>query len=448
MIASPRPIAISPADRVEPNAIEAEVSLLFCLLCDGDLMDEVGWLRPEHFYTSQHRLIFEAMQSLWSRNVRPDLLTLANELIQRKTLELVGGKLYLKQLLLAGYTAADWEDHADLVKSAYLSRRMLSASNQIGMLAHAAAQPIEERLDQAQQLVYNIADLQDTQHAMPSPDVCIKVMERLESGKSSALKGVGFDKLFRVTGGIIPGHLHVAIGETNMGKSHFGAAMAMAYAPICPVMVVTVEMDEDEYMSRILARYSGVDSKLILRNELSADELVRVTQAMSQVSALKLHIYAASNPSDTQLRAQIRRMTRYWGEPPKLLVIDYLQYMSRGTHNRVQELDQITREYKEIAVEFGLTSLLLSQARREVMDRKDKRPKKNDSRECGAIENHANLIYGLYRDEVARPEEDDCETGTIEVSVLKNRGGDVAIAKPIKMIFQPALTYFGDCDAY
>jgi replicative DNA helicase len=210
-------------------------------------------------------------------------------------------------------------------------------------------------------------------------------------------------------------------------------------------MCLTVEMDEDEYMSRILARFSGVDSKRIRRNTLDRGEMEKVTAAMAKVSALKLHIYAASNPSDAQVRSEVRRMTRYWGEPPRLLVIDYLQYMSRGGRDRTTELDMITKEYKAIAKEFELNALLLSQARREVMDRKDRRPKKNDSRECGAIENHANVIYTLYRDEVARADEEDVELGTIEIAVAKNRGGDTSEgSRAIKMKFEPRFTYFSD----
>lgn len=440
-------------DRVEVQDIDAEQALLACVLFQAEVLDELDHISAESFYVSKHGILFEVMRSLWAKSVKPDLITLASELQRQGKLEVIGGKLFLSELMSHHMSSAHLMDYARTVSEKQIARQMMKAGRQLVDLATEEQLSIEERLDRAQEMVYRLGDSDQVDHAVSAPDACDKVLKVLESGKSNNIKGAGFEELFYYTGGIVPGQLQVAIGQTGMAKSHFGVAMAMSYAPKHPVMCITVEMDEVEYMSRILARYSGVDSGKIFRNEVDVDEMGRVIAAMERVSKLKLHIYAHSGPSDSQIRSEIRRMSRYWGDTPKLIVVDYLQYFDlKGARNRVEELDRITKNFKAIAKDFGCTVLMLSQAKREVDDRSDKRPKKTDSRECGAIENHANLIYGLYRDEEARRDElrkgaEDVETGTIEIALLKGRSIKLPHS-PIKMNFEPSISYFSSIRNY
>ena len=433
------------ADRqLEPQDVEAEQGLLACVLSQPEILDELDFLKDDAFYVSKHGILMEVCRSLWNQSAKPDLITVADELTKRGKLELVGGKKFLSDLMLNHFGSAYWLDYARSIAEKHLSRQMIRAGRRIAQLGIETATPIVERIDEAQQVVYELGDVEEINHAKPAEDVCIQVMDRLERGVPGSLVGRGFEELYAVTGGIAPGELHVTIGETGMAKSHFGIAQAVSYAPTEPVLCVTVEMTEDEYMNRILAMYSAVDSKKIQGNNLTEDELGRVAQAMAKVSTLNLHIYSADNPSDAQVRSEIRRMTRYWGRPPCLVVIDYLQYLSGKGRSRVEDLDAITKSFKKIARDFKCTVNLLSQAKREVQDRRNKRPLKADSRECGAIENHANVIYGLYRDEIARDGEDDVETGTIEIAVLKQRNGSgTGWSRAIKMNFDPSITYFG-----
>jgi replicative DNA helicase len=432
-------------DRLPPSDEEAEELLLAALFNTPSLFDEIDQSSlVNDFSTTANSVLFSTMAEMWGNGIKPDMGSLLSTLRSTNKVDVIGGPGRIVLLMESAILAYDWQFSLNIVKEKALARRIIKAGTEISKLGFDQSVKAQERLDKAQQIVYDLNESDEgVNHAIPSVDACDIVIERLYSGKQGNIIGHGFGQLYAVTGGIRPGHLHVAIGETSMGKSHFGVAMAVSYAPIVPVMVVTVEMDVDEYMSRILARYSGVDSRKISTNELNDDELAKVVESTNMVSQLKMHIFAAGNPSATHIKSEIRRMTRYWKEPPKLLIIDYLQYMNLpGTKsmNRVQELDSITKEFKAISTEFNLCTLLLSQARREVMDRHDRRPKKNDSRECGAIENHANLILGLYRDEVARPDADDVESGNIEILVLKNRGGNVN--RTIKMDFDPTTSYF------
>jgi len=440
------------ADRqLEPQDVEAEQGLLACILCQPEILDELDFLSSEAFYVSKHGILMETFRRLWSQSAKPDLITVADELTKTNKLELIGGKKFLAELMLNQLSSAHWLDYAKSIAEKHLSRQMIRAGRRIAQLGIETSTPIIERIDEAQQVVYDLGNVEEINHALPACEVCVQVMDRIERGGAGNIVGHGFEELYAVTSGIAPGQLHVTIGETGMGKSHFGIAQAISYAPLVPVLCVTVEMTADEYMNRILARYSAVDSRKIQTNNLTEEELGRVAQAMAQVSELNLHVFAHSNPTDAQIRSEIRRMTRYWGRPPKLVVIDYLQYL-RGSNrgrSRVEELDEITKEYKAIAMDFECTVNLLSQAKRDVQERRNRRPGKGDSRDCGAIENHANLIYGLYRDEIARDGEDDVETGTIEIAVLKQRAGDVTgWSKAIKMNFDPSITYFGSTKTY
>jgi len=430
-------------DRLPPADETAEWNLIVAVFNKPELLDEMDAESIcRDFSTTANTILFTTISEMWSNNIRPDMGSLASTLRANNKLDPVGGMAAISRLMQASLDIFDWQFSLKTVKDLALSRRLAKAGVAVSQLAYDQTRPIIERLDTAQQLVYDIAqDNTDINHAIPSPEACDVVIDRLYSGRKDNIIGHGFNQLYSITGGIRDGHLHVVIGETSMGKSHFGIAQVVSYAPIVPVLAVTMEMDEDEYMTRILARYSGVDSQKILQNNLTEEELSRVVEATNIVSQLKLHIFSASQPTGEQIRTEIRRCTRHWGERPRLLVIDYLQYMSTSGHrSRVEELGAITKDFKRVAMEFGLCSLLLSQARREIYERHDRRPKKNDSRECGTIENDANLILGLYRDEMARPDADDVELGKIEIGVLKNRGGKVNLT--VKMDFDPTTSCF------
>ena len=233
-------------DRVEVQDVDAEQALLACVMFQPEALDELGQFTEDFFYVSKHGILFEVMRSLWAKNVKPDLITLASELHRQGKLEVVGGKLFLSGLMSHHMSSAHLMDYANTVSEKYVARQMMKAGRQIVELATEEQLPIEERLDRAQEMVYRLGDTEQVNHAIAAPDACIQLLEMLESGKTQKIKGAGFDELFSYTGGIAPGQLHVAIGQTGMAKSHFGVAMAMSYAPSYPVFCLTVEMDESD----------------------------------------------------------------------------------------------------------------------------------------------------------------------------------------------------------
>lgn len=440
MIAQVRPLIFPAADQLEPHSIDAELGLLASILLQPAAMDELEAVAPSDFYLSCHALMFSAYRDLWRQGINPDIATVSSRLIELGQLETVGGKTMLRTLMDQEVSSANTLSYAAIVQQKSIARQLIAAAREVRSLALDEVRPITERVDTAQHVVYAIGTGREEDRSKAVSECCADVLDFIDQGKSAGIKGRQFRQLNELTGGIFPGHLHVCIAETGGGKSHFGLAQALDYASQLPVLLISCEMNRDELTIRSLARYSGVDSNLITQGKCNETERLKVIAAMDKLSQLRLHFFCRGNPTIPEIKAEIRRITRQHGQAPGLIVMDYLQYLRRGGVNRVEELDQITLDFKDLAVEFNSTVLLLSQAVRDLDKRQNKRPGKQDARGCGAIENHANRIYTLYRDFKYNPESDPTE---VEIAVPKNRGGLEGV---VKMTFQPALTYFGDND--
>jgi replicative DNA helicase len=441
MMTTDRPLAFTPDDRLEPQAISAEIALLGCILLQPEILDDIEAIPAAAFYARAHGVILEAMRRLWRDSTPPDLITLDSELSRANELEAVGGRKAIADLMdAAPVSSHGWEHYAALIREKHLARQLIRAGRHMGQLAHKEETPIEERIDQAQQMVYDLSEgsVQEP-HAIHVSDVLTRIMERLDSGRPQGTKGSSFYDLNSLTGGIFPGHLMVCAASTGTGKTHFGLAQALDYADRFPVLFISCEMTEEEITDRALALLSGVDSDRISNSILTPQEMDKLARGMAVLSTMRLHIYSRANPSPAQIRAEIRRVARVEKETPKLVVLDYLQLLRGNRQNRVDDLDQITMACKEMAMEFGLTFLALAQISRDFKGRANKRPMVQDIRDCGAIENHSNRIYLLYRDEIHNPETPD--HGIIEINVAKNRGGKEG---QIRMLFDPARSWFGD----
>lgn len=440
MITAPRPIQA--ADKLVPFDAEIEYSLLSCLVLQPVLMDELETFPPEAFYVTKHRIVFEGMRALWRDNTQPDLFTLAAYFQSEKRLEELGGRKYFAALFESRTWSIGWSDYVKILLDKYQARRLISASNKIGELAFTEAMPIEMRVDQSQQLIYEISETaESTKHASHVSDVLIRTLERIDSGRPQGIRGSSgkFKTLYDLTGGIFPSHLHVAAAETRTGKTHFGIAQALDYASLFPVLFISCEMTEEEITDRALARLSGVDSHRITNGILRDDEQAKVYgPGLQKLSDMNLHIWSVSNPSGHEIRSEIRRIARVTGNQVQLVVLDYIQLLHRGRTNPVEDLDMIARDCKEIAYEFQLCFLSLAQISRDFKNRSNKRPMVQDIRGSGAIENHSNRIYLLYRDELHNP--DTSDRGVMEINTAKNRGGKEGM---VKMLFDPARSWFG-----
>lgn len=442
MIAQLRP-KISPdysADSKQPPySEEAERNLLAAILLQPDTFHEVEGIDRDSFWLTAYGLIWEAMAQAVAANHKPDMFGVVVALKASGHLEAAGGQTTIANLLNCDFTSAHWPDYASVIRDKAMARRLLTAGRKIASMAHDDEAPALARVDEAQQLLFALAENSNPVKANHVSEALVRTMDRLDKGTPAGLRGATFTGLYDLTGGIFPGHLHVAGGSSGTGKTHFGLAQALDYAHKFPVLFVSCEMTEDEITDRALARLSGVDSLAIQNGTLSDADRSNLMIGMQRLSEMRLHIYAKSNPSEADLRREVRRVARVEGETPKLVVLDYLQLLRWGNQNRVDDLDNIATTMKAIATDFGLTVLALSQVDRGIKNRQNKRPMIQDLVGAGAIENTANRIYLLYRDEKWNP--DTSDRGLIEINVAKNRGGREGM---VKMLIDLGRSWFGD----
>lgn len=427
-------------DRLPPNNLEAEEAVLGGILIDPEAIHRVMSIlkSPDVFYVGNHQKVYEAALSLANDNQPVDMMTVVNWL--RSHGSDIGPPL-IAQLVDRVVSSVNIDIYATLIRDKAQARKLIAVSRDIQQIGYDEAEPIAERLNKAQQLVFDIAEQREGQNqASHVGDVLTRTLDRLESGKPQGIRGTSgkFKTLYDMTGGIFPSHLHIAAAETRTGKTHFGLAQAMDYASLFPVLFISCEMTEDEITDRALSRLSGVDSHRITNGILDEGEMTKVVEGMQRLSDMNLHIWGTSNPSGTEIRSEIRRISRETGQPCKLVVLDYLQLLRRGAQNRIEDLDGIAMDCKNIATEFELCFLALAQISDRPQNNANKRPTVHDIRGCKAISHHANRIYLLYRDELHNP--DTADRGCMEIDVSKNRGGREGM---VKMLFDPARSWFG-----
>jgi replicative DNA helicase len=444
MSAAVLPLPFGPKDRgLPPYSEEAERGLLGSILLHPDVFHDVEGITPDSFFLSSYGLIYKAMQATVKAGQQPDMIGVTITLGTMGSLDTVGGKLAIMNLMDAVYTSDYWEGYAAVIKEKWACRQLMSAGNRITSLALDESSPALARVDQAQGMLSDIADQGETVKAVHVGECLSRTMDRIDNGAPRGVKGAGFYALNDLTGGIFPGNFYVAGGSSGTGKTHFGIAQALDYAHLFPVLFISCEMSEDEITDRALARLSGVDSLDIQNCTLTEADKSALVDGMAKLSALPVHIYAKSNPSEADIRREIRRVARAEGQPPQYVVLDYLQLLRWGHQNRVDDLDHIATTLKGIATDLGITVLALSQVDRGIKNRQNKRPMIQDLVGAGAIENTANRIYLLYRDEKWNP--DTNERGIVEINVAKNRSGKEGM---VKMLIDLGRSWFGDIKKY
>lgn len=440
MIASVKPKVVDLSDRgLPPYSEEAERNLLGSILLHPDVFYEIEGIEPESFYLSNYGLIFRAMQDAAKAGQAADMFGVVVNLKKADSLEAAGGQMAIAQLLDGAYTSAHWESYVEVIREKWVSRRLIAAGGRISGLGHDESKPAIARVDEAQGMLFDVAENSTQVRAEHVSAILVETMDRIDNGRSMGIRGGSFHELNDLTGGIFPGHLHIAGGSSGTGKTHFGLAQALDYAHLFPVLFISCEMTKEEITDRALARLSGVDSLDIQNGTLSYEDKQALADGMARLSALRFHIYAKANPSEAEIRREIRRVARVEGDVPKYVILDYLQLLRWGNPNRVEDLDIITSTLKGIASDLGLTVLALSQVDRGIKNRQNKRPMIQDMVGAGAIENHANRIYLLYRDEKWNP--DTADRGIVEINVGKNRGGKEGM---VRMLIDMGRSWFGD----
>jgi len=428
----PEPAVAS--DRIPPQNIEAEISVLGAILQDPQaLLKAMEVLRPADFYKEAHRKIFNACIDLFDRNEPVDLVTLANELMRRKQLEEVGGSSVLSALVDAVPTAANVAYHARIVKDKALLYSLIQKATAVVSRAYADKDDVDEVLDWAEQQIFEISQDKISRSFVPVKSVLkgtFQLIEKLYDRKSH-VTGIptGFRRFDEMTAGLQPSELVVVAGRPSMGKTSFSLNIAQhaAIQERIPVAIFSLEMSKEQLVQRMLCSVASVDSHKLRTGYLSDADWPKLTTGAGRLSESPIFIDDTPGISLLEMRAKARRLKAEQGL--SLVIIDYLQLISgRGrVESRQQEISEISRSLKAMAKELDVPVVALSQLSRAVESRQPPRPQLSDLRESGAIEQDADVVTFLYRPAFYRTrkedELDEPEDNTTEVIIGKQRNG-------------------------
>jgi len=418
-----------------PHSIEAEQSVLGGLLIDASAWDQVAdVVSAEDFYRPDHRLIFEALGELIASGRPGDVITVSEQLERRARLEDAGGLAYLGTLARDTPTAANVRAYAGIVRERALLRSLIEAGRAIASSVFADdGLSARELVDRAEARVFEIAE-QGTRLGSGAVRVSAllpPLIDKIDEWHTnpSKLRGLatGFSDFDHKTGGLRPGDLVVIAGRPSMGKTTLAVNMA-EYAAVSPdikasVAIFSMEMPSEQLVTRMLASIGHVPLNSIRTGRISDDDWVRITAATSQLSEAKIFIDESAGLTPTELRARARRIKREHGL--NLVIVDYLQLMQvPGTQeNRATEIAEISRGLKALAKELSVPVIALSQLNRSVEQRSEKKPVMSDLRESGAIEQDADMILLIYRDEVY--DKNTTKKGIAEIDLAKHRNGEI-----------------------
>lgn len=431
-------------DRLPPQSIEAEESILGGILLDPEAITRVAdILRPEAFYITAHREIYRAALSLHSRGRPTDLMSVTAWLKDNGLLERVGGQSQLASLVDRTVSAVNIDQYAHLVMSKHLRRKLIQVGQEIAQFGYKTSEPLEQLLDQAEQKLFAVTQDRPQLGLVGTADILTDTFSEIESrALGTALSGLpcNFYDLDAMTQGFQRSDLIIVAGRPSMGKTSFVLNIARNVAVLhkLPVAVFSLEMSKEQLVYRLLASESGIESGRLRSGRINPDQWEVLGHAISRLSELQIFIDDTPNLSVTEMRSKVRRLQAEKGGELGLVLIDYLQLMEgSGNENRVQELSRITRSLKNLARELQLPVVALSQLSRGVESRTNKRPMMSDLRESGALEQDADLILMLYRDEYYNP--DTVDRGITEVLVVKHRNGPTGV---VKLLFDPHFTRF------
>ncbi|MBU6229099.1 MAG: replicative DNA helicase [Cyanobacteria bacterium REEB459] len=433
----------SVSDRLPPQNIEAEEAILGGILLDPEAIGRVmEILAQEAFYIATHREIYRAALDLNSRGQPTDLMTITLWLRDHNKLDKVGGQARLAQLIDRTVSAANIDQYATLVMDKYTRRLLIQTGGEIAQLGYDTALPLENVLDQSEQKLFGITQVRPQGGLTATADILIDTFSEIEQRSLGVvLPGVpcGFYDLDAMTQGFQRSDLIIAAGRPSMGKTSFVLNMARNIAALqrLPVAIYSLEMSKLQLVYRLLSSEVEMESSRLRTGRIAQNEWEKLGHAISLLSQMPIFIDDTPNISVTEMRSKCRRLQAEQGGALGLILIDYLQLMEGGSDNRVQELSKITRSLKGLARELNVPIIALSQLSRGVESRTNKRPMMSDLRESGSIEQDADLIMMLYREEYYEPDTPD--RGIAEVIVTKHRNGPTGT---VKLLFEPQFTRF------
>jgi replicative DNA helicase len=419
--------------RLPPHSVEAERSLLGGLMLDQRAWDQIAdVVTVDDLYRADHRLIFSAVAALIERNQPPDAVTVSEHLQRLGQLEGAGGLDYLARLVEDTPSAANIRAYGRIVRENSMLRRLIEIGGDIASSANSAeGKSASEIVDRAEQLVFEIADRGQRrgQGFVPLKHILPKTIDRLDflSHSDSEITGIstGFTDMDRMTAGLQRGDLIIIAGRPSMGKTTLAINIAenAALGAKVPAAIFSMEMSAEQLSFRMLSSIGRISQGRLRTGKLLDEDWPRVDSAVSMMSDAPIYIDDGGALTPTDVRARARRLKREHGLG--LIIVDYLQLMtvSGTTENRATEISEISRSLKALAKELDVPVIALSQLNRSVEQRQDKRPVMSDLRESGAIEQDADLIVFIYREEVY--EKDTPRKGIADIIIAKQRNGPV-----------------------
>ena len=440
-------VARRPSGRVPPQNVDAEESVLGAMLLSRDAIGAaVERLGADHFYVPANGLVFEAIEALYTTSEPVDCLTVADQLERTGNLVAAGGPERLLTLEAVTPTLTHVDRYARIVEDTALLRRLIAVSSEISELAYSRPGDTAAAIDQAESLVFSVAERRIIDSTQSLHDLLDESLDRLEElyERGDAFSGLatGFNSLDRILAGIQPSSLVVVGGRPAMGKTAFALTLASSVALELqePVLLFSLEMNHAELTGRLLASDARVDATRVRTGQLRAEEWNRITRSVGRLGDAQMWIDDNPNVTVTEIRAKARRLRSRLGSLG-LIVVDYLQLMSgrANAENRQVEIAEISRGLKILARELETPIVALSQLSRNLESRGDKRPMLSDLRESGSIEQDADIVMFIYRDEVYN--EETAERGMAEIIVAKHRNGPTGTAR---LAFMPQYTLFAD----
>lgn len=433
--------------KVPPHSIEAEQSVLGGLMLDSQAFDKIAdIIHEEQFYRNEHRLIFQAMEKLAQHNKPFDVLTTSETLKTLEKLDESGGDIYLFELAKNTPSVANIVAYAEIVRERFVLRKLISTTNEIADIAfHPEGRTSSEILDNAESKIFNISEnSQRGAGPVPLSELLASATDKIDElfHSDNAITGMttGFNDLDEMTSGLQQGDMVIVAGRPSMGKTTFAMNIAenAAIKSDKPVLIFSLEMPGDHLAMRMMSSLGRIDQHKVRTGKLTDDDWPRLASAVSMLSEAKMFIDDTAALSPMELRARARRVAKEHGQLG-LIVIDYLQLMTvPGTNeNRTNEISEISRSLKAIAKELNVPVVALSQLNRSLEQRQDRRPVMSDLRESGAIEQDADVIMFIYRDDVYNENSED--KGMAEIIIAKQRNGPIG---KVRLTFLGQFTRF------
>ncbi len=434
-----------------PQNIEAEEAVLGAILVNPEVITKVvETLKPESFYKPAHKYVYEAMLQLFNTNERIDLVSVSDVLSYNSKLETIGGRAFINDLSYKTITTSNIEYYARIVQEKAVKRALINAGSEIVSFGYDL-NPIDESLEGAEKLIFDIASKKATTDLSHIKDLVLNTYEKIEYRYEHKDELLGlrtdFYELDTMTSGLQKSDLIILAARPSMGKTAFALNIAqnVAIKEKVPVAIFSLEMSKEQLVQRMLCSQAEVDTQRLKTGNMQSKDWDKLASAMNDFANAPIFIDDTSGCTLTDIRAKCRRL-KMEQKDLGLIVIDYLQLMEgSGREERMQQISAISRGLKTLARELDVPVIALSQLSRAVESRTDKRPMLSDLRESGAIEQDADIVMFIYRDEYYKKNEEEDEVtkaaakGESEIIIAKHRNGPVGT---VKLLFQANITKF------